>query len=63
MKHPNIRIARLKEMIALEEIRASLQYSITVVSERLATIQKELYGSSAVVESIVKDRQMPARKS
>jgi len=62
MKHPNIRIARLKEMIALEEKRASLQYSITVVSERLATIQKELYGSAAA-ESIANDRQMPARKS
>ena len=47
MKHPNIRIARLKEMIALEEKHALLLSQIDVVNERLSTIQNELYGSGA----------------
>ena len=58
MKHPNIRIARLKEMIALEEKRASLVSNITVVNERLARIQDELYGTGAA-----KALRIPAQKT
>ena len=54
MKHPNIRIARLKEMIALEEKRATLQSHIEVVNERLSTIQSELYGAGAARNFAVK---------
>ena len=48
MKQPNTRIARLQEMIALEEKRATLQGQISTVNERLAAIQNELYGARAV---------------
>jgi len=60
MKHPNIRIARLKEMIALEEKRASLLSHIEVVNERLSTIQNELYGAGAVRNVTVKELRAPA---
>ena len=56
MKHPNIRIARLKEMIALEEKRAALFNQIAVVNARLSAIQSELYGAGA-------GRQGTARKA
>jgi len=62
MKHPNIRIARLKEMIALEEKRASLQTNITAVNERLAIIQSELYGSGASRNFAAKGQRVPAQK-
>lgn len=47
MKHTNIRIARLKEMIALEEKRALLQGQIATVDERLSIIQDQLYGAGS----------------
>ncbi len=65
MKHPNIRIARLKEMIALEEKRASLQTHIEAVNERLSIIQKELYGAVAAKKqrtSLAKFRPKAQRK-
>ena len=62
MKHPNIRIARLKEMIALEEKRAALQGHVTVINERLSAIQNELYGSSASRAFLAQDRRVAAPK-
>jgi len=63
MKHPNIRIARLQEMIALEEKRISLQNNIDVVNERLVTIQKELYGGALSQAVTVKGPQAPVKKA
>ena len=63
MKHPNIRIARLKEMIALEEKRASLQSHIAVVNERLSTIQNELYGAGAARNATAKEPLVPKQKA
>jgi predicted trehalose synthase len=57
MKHPNTRIARLKEMIALEEQRASLQNNIAAVNQRLSTIQTELYGAAAKRAAAKEQRQ------
>lgn len=62
MKHPNIRIARLQEMIALEEKRASLQNNIDVVNARLVAIQKELYGGGVPQAVTIRDLQAPAKK-
>ncbi|MEI8235393.1 MAG: hypothetical protein WCH57_12020 [Verrucomicrobiota bacterium] len=62
MKHPNIRIARLKEMIALEEKRAALQSHVTAINERLSAIQNELYGSSASRAFLAQDRRAVAPK-
>ena len=61
MKHPNIRIARLKEMIALEEKRASLISHIDVVNERISIIQSELYGAGASRNIIAKRLGVPAQ--
>ncbi|XHR27068.1 MAG: hypothetical protein ACFUZC_14065 [Chthoniobacteraceae bacterium] len=47
MKSKNTRIARLKEVIALEEKRAALQSHIATINQRLSTIQNELYGAAA----------------
>ena len=60
MKHPNVRIARLKEMIALEEKRATLQNHIAAVNERLSIIQNELYGANAVSAN---EQWLPAQTS
>lgn len=57
MKHPNTRIARLKEMIALEEKRASLQNNIAAVNQRLSAIQTELYGAAAKRAAAKEQRQ------
>ena len=61
MKHPNIRIARLKEMIALEEKHSSLLTHIDVINERLAAIQSELYGSGAGRNATGKPSRIPAQ--
>jgi len=62
MKHTNIRIARLKEMIALEEKRASLQTQIATVDERISIIQGELYGAGSIRISAVKAQAKGGRK-
>jgi len=61
MKHPNIRIARLKEMIALEEKRASLISHIDAVNERLSIIQSELYGAGASRDVAAKKLRVAAQ--
>ncbi|MEI6560547.1 MAG: hypothetical protein WCO68_00505 [Verrucomicrobiota bacterium] len=63
MKHPNIRIARLKEMIALEEKRASLLSHIEAVNERLSIIQSELYGAGSSRNSVAKKLGDAARSA
>ncbi|MCX6966506.1 MAG: hypothetical protein NTZ46_01780 [Verrucomicrobia bacterium] len=60
MKHPNMRIAHLKEMIALEEKRATLLTQIDVVNERLSTIQSELYGAG--LPRIAKEKRVAKSK-
>lgn len=62
MKHPNVRIARLKEMIALEEKRSDLQTHVTAINERLSAIQNELYGSTASRAFLTQDRRVAAPK-
>ena len=62
MKHPNVRIARLKEMIALEEKRSDLQTHVTAINERLSAIQNELYGSTASRAFLKQDRRIAAPK-
>jgi len=47
MKSKNTRIARLKEMMALEEKRAGLKSNIATIDQRLSSIQTELYGAVA----------------
>lgn len=47
MKSKNTRIARLKEMMALEEKRAVLKSHMATIDQRLSTIQTELYGAAA----------------
>lgn len=47
MKQKNTRIARLKEMIVLEDKRAALQGDIATINQRLSAIQNELYGAAA----------------
>ncbi|MDD5349183.1 MAG: hypothetical protein PHQ12_03125 [Chthoniobacteraceae bacterium] len=62
MKHTNIRIARLKEMMALEEKRAALHGHITAINERLSAIQNELYGSSVSRAFQAKEKRALAPK-
>jgi len=62
MKNPNTRIARLKEMIALEEKRAALHSHVNVINERLSAIQNELYGSSASRTFLAQDRRVATPK-
>ena len=57
MKSKNTRIARLKEMMALEEKRAVLKSHIATVDQRLSAIQKELYGAAARRAAAKEERQ------
>lgn len=63
MKHPNIRIVRLQEMIALEEKRSTLLQQITTLDERLVTIQDELYGANNVRGVSAKELKTPYKKA
>jgi len=63
MNQPNIRIARLKEMIALEEKRSTLVSQITTVDERLVTIQNELYGAGNSRGASAKALGIPYQKA
>ena len=60
MKHLAIRIASLKEMIALEEKRVSLQEQISTIDQRLTTIQEQLYGAGALPTIVVKAPKLVA---
>ncbi len=57
MKSKNTRIARLKEVIALEEKRAALQSHIATINQRLSTIQNELYGAAARRAAVKEERK------
>ena len=63
MKHPNVRIARLKEMIALEEKRSTLLSQIATVDERLSTIQGELYKGGISPVPAPRKLLVPAQKA
>lgn len=62
MKKTNIRIARLKEMIALEEKRTALHSHIQAINERLSAIQGELYGASVSRAFQAKEKRALAPK-
>ena len=61
MKHLAIRIASLKEMIALEEKRVSLQQQVSTIDQRLATIQDQLYGAGALPAIAVNQPRLIAK--
>lgn len=61
MKHLAIRIANLKEMIALEEKRDSIQEQISTIDQRLATIQDQLYGAGALPAIVAKQPKLIAK--
>ncbi len=56
MKSLAVRIASLKEMIILEEKRVTLQEQISILDQRLATIQEKLYGDHALPSIQVKPK-------
>lgn len=61
MKQKNTRIARLKEMIALEDKRTSLHSQIATINQRLSAIQNELYGAAARRAAAKEERKALAK--